>query len=217
MKIGVMFFRLFILVISNGLLLLPAASFAENKVGITKDLKSLEIKYAGKTVVIERIQDTKNKLTNGFAKTSRVCPPFCIQPITIHPDVKTVGETELLAFIDNEVQNSKGLLIDARLPDWFEKGTIPGSINIPFSILDGGMENDHAKKILKLLGATETGDEWDFGNVQSLMLFCNGLWCGQSQQAIKNLMLMGYPTKKLFWYRGGMQSWQLLGLTVVTP
>ncbi|MCK5917284.1 MAG: rhodanese-like domain-containing protein [Cocleimonas sp.] len=217
MKIGVMFFRLFILVISNGLLLLPAASFAENKVGITKDLKSLEIKYAGKTVVIERIQDTKNKLTNGFAKTSRVCPPFCIQPITIHPDVKTVGETELLAFIDNEVQNSKGLLIDARLPDWFEKGTIPGSINIPFSILDGGMENDHAKKILKLLGATETGDEWDFGNVQSLMLFCNGLWCGQSQQAIKNLMLMGYPAKKLFWYRGGMQSWQLLGLTVVTP
>ncbi len=212
-----MVFRFFIVVISSGLLLLPATSFAENKVGITQDLKSLEIKYAGKTVVIERIQNTKNKLTNGFAKTSRVCPPFCVQPIEIHPDVKTVGETELLAFITNEVKNSKGLLIDARLPDWFEKGTIPGSINIPFSILEGGLENDHAKKILKLLGATEKDDEWNFNNVQSLMLFCNGLWCGQSPQAIKNLMAMGYPAERLFWYRGGMQSWQLLGLTVITP
>lgn len=218
MKRGVtMRFRDFILVILSSLLLLPVTSFAENKVGITQDLKSLEIKYAGKTVVIERIQNTQNKLTNGFAKTSRVCPPFCVQPIEIHPDVKTVGETELLAFIGNEVKNSKGLLIDARLPDWFEKGTIPGSINIPFSILDGGLTNDHAKKILKLLGATEEEGEWNFDSVQSLMLFCNGLWCEQSPQAIKNLMSMGYPAEKLFWYRGGMQSWQLLGLTVVTP
>jgi rhodanese-related sulfurtransferase len=218
MKMDVtMLFKFFILVVSSSLLLLPATSFAENKVAITQELKSLEIKYAGKTIVIERIQDTKNKLTNGFAKTSRVCPPFCVQPIEIHPEVKTVGEIELLAFIDNEVKNSKGLLIDARLPDWFEKGTIPGSINIPFSILDGDLENDHAKKILKLLGATEKDDEWDFESVQSLMLFCNGLWCGQSPQAIKNLMSMGYPAAKLFWYRGGMQSWQSLGLTVVTP
>ncbi len=210
-------FSFFIVVISSGLLLLPATLLAENKVGITQDLKSLEITYAGKSVVIERIQNTKNKLTNGFAKTSRVCPPFCVQPIEIHPDVKTVGEIELLDFIANEVKNSKGLLIDARLPDWFEKGTIPSSINIPFSILEGGLENDHAKKILKLLGATEKDDEWNFDNVQLLMLFCNGLWCGQSPQAIKNLMSMGYPAEKLFWYRGGMQSWQLLGLTVITP
>lgn len=218
MKIDeIILFRMFILVMTSSLLLLPATSFANNKVGITEDLKSLEIKYAGKTVVIERIQNTQNKLTNGFAKTSRVCPPFCVQPIEIHPDVKTVGETELLTFVSNNVKNSKGLLIDARLPDWFEKGTIPGSINIPFSILDGGMENNHAKKILKLLGATEKSDEWNFNNVQSLMLFCNGLWCGQSAEAVKNLISMGYPAKKLFWYRGGMQSWQLLGLTVVTP
>jgi rhodanese-related sulfurtransferase len=210
-------FRFFILVISSSSLLLPAISFAENKVAITQDLKSLEIKYAGKTVVIERIQDTTNKLTNGFAKTSRVCPPFCVQPISIHPEVKTVGEIELLAFIDDEVKNSKGLLIDARLPDWFEKGTIPGSINIPFSILDGGLENEHARKILKLLGATKKNDEWNFENVQSLMLFCNGLWCGQSPRAIKDLMSMGYPATKLFWYRGGMQAWQSLGLTVVIP
>jgi rhodanese-related sulfurtransferase len=210
-------FKMFVLVISSGLFLLPMSSLAENKIGITEDINSLDIKYAGKTVNIKRVQDPKNKLTNGFAKTSRVCPPFCVQPIEISPDIKTVGEVELLAFLDNEVKTSKGLLLDARLPDWFEKGTIPGSINIPFSILDGGLENDHALKILKLLGATKKEEKWDFENVQKLMLFCNGLWCAQSPRAIKNLLSMGYPANKLFWYRGGMQSWQLLGLTVVKP
>lgn len=210
-------FKVFILVMSSGLFLLPASSLAENKIGITEDINSLDIKYAGKTVNIKRIQNTKNKLTNGFAKTSRACPPFCVQPIAISPDIKTVGEVELLEFLDNEVKASKGLLLDARLPDWFEKGTIPGSINIPFSILDGGLENDHALRILKLLGATKKEEKWDFKNVQKLMLFCNGLWCEQSPRAIKNLVSMGYPADKLFWYRGGMQSWQLLGLTVVKP
>lgn len=210
-------FKPFILVILSSLFLLPMASLAENKIGITEDINSLDIKYAGKTVNIKRIQNSKNKLTNGFAKTSRACPPFCVQPIEISPDVKTVGEVELLAFLENEVNNSKGLLLDARLPDWFEKGTIPGSINIPFSILDGGLENDHALKILKLLGATNKEEKWEFEDVQKLMLFCNGLWCAQSPRAIKNLLSMGYPADKLFWYRGGMQSWQLLGLTVVKP
>ena len=197
--------------------LIPLTASAENEVGITENVKSLDIKYAGKTVTIERNQDTTNKLTNSFAKTSRVCPPFCVQPMQIHPEVKTVGEVELLSFLDAEVKQNEGLLIDARLPDWFEKGTIPGSINIPFSILDTGIESGHAKRIITLLGASESGDKWDFGNVQSLLLFCNGLWCGQSARAIKNLVDMGYPPEKLFWYRGGMQSWQSLGLTVVTP
>jgi rhodanese-related sulfurtransferase len=197
--------------------LMPLTASAENDVGITKSLQSLDVKYAGKTVTIERIQDTNNKLTNSFAKTSRVCPPFCVQPMQIHAEVQTVGEVELLTFLEEEVKQNQGLLIDARLPDWFEKGTIPGSINIPFSILDEGVESGHAKRIITLLGASESDNKWDFTDVQSLLLFCNGLWCGQSARAIKNLIDMGYPAEKLFWYRGGMQAWQSLGLTVVTP
>lgn len=41
------------------------------------------------------------------------------------------------------------LLIDARTPEWFERGTIPGSINVPFSRLSkaGTVENDDALKL----------------------------------------------------------------------
>jgi hypothetical protein len=31
------------------------------------------------------------------------------------------------------------------------------------------------------------------------------------------LLKIGYPAHKLFWYRGGMQDWENLGLTTVKP
>jgi hypothetical protein len=43
------------------------------------------------------------------------------------------------------------------------------------------------------------------------------MWCGQSPHAIKNLLALGYPAEKIYYYRGGMQAWQSLGLTVHTP
>ncbi|HHC73687.1 MAG TPA: rhodanese-like domain-containing protein [Thiothrix sp.] len=166
---------------------------------------------------MERIQDQKHKITNSFAKTSRVCPPFCVHPIELGDNVKTVGEIEVLKFLDNQVKNNKGLLVDARMPQWHEKGTIPGSVNIPFTILAKGIDNPHTQKILKLLGAKEKEGKWEFKDTRELILYCNGMWCGQSPLAIKNLTKIGYPPEKLMWYRGGMQAWQLLGLTTVSP
>lgn len=194
-----------------------AISSAENKVKITPDLGYLDVQHNGKTTRIERNQDTKYKLTNSFSRTSRVCPPFCINPIKLSPNISTVGELELLDFLDNEVKNNKGLLVDSRMPAWFEKGTIPGAINIPFTVLSKGFDNKHTVDIIKLLGATEKDGNWDFTNVKKLMLFCNGSWCGQSPAALMNLSKLGYPEDKLFWYRSGVQSWQQVGLTIVAP
>lgn len=204
-------------VLTIALSLVPAVSQAENKVKITADIPYVDVQHNGKTVRIERNQDTSHKLTNSFAKTSRECPPFCINPIELSPGIKTVGELELLKFLDNDVKNNKGLLVDARMPAWFEKGTIPGSVNIPFTVLSKGLESKHTIKILKLLGATEKEGQWDFSNARRLLLFCNGSWCGQSPKALRNLSKIGYPEEKLFWYRAGMQSWLQLGLTTVTP
>jgi len=210
------FYQRICLVISCVLLVMPLSGQAENKVNITGDLPYLDVQHNGKTVRIERNQNTSNKLTNSFAKTSRVCPPFCINPIELAEDIETVGELELLSFLDDEVKNNEGLLIDSRMPEWFDKGTIPGAVNIPFTILTKGLDSKHTVKIMKLLGATQNDEKWDFENARELLLFCNGLWCGQSPIAIKNMVKLGYPEDKLYWYRGGMQAWQSLGLTTVT-
>ena len=199
------------------LFIFSTVTHAEYKVKITPDIPYLDVQHNGNTVRIERNQDTNNRLINGFSKTSRPCPPFCVYPIEVDPGVKTVGEVELLRFLENEVKNNKGLLIDTRMPVWFEKGTIPGSVNIPFTLLIEGQENEHVVKILRLLGATEKNNKWNYDNARDLMLFCNGPWCGMSVRAIKSMVKMGYPKEKLFWYRSGMQAWQQLGLTTVTP
>lgn len=191
--------------------------FAENAVKITPTLEFIDVQHDGKTIRIEREQDTENRLTNSFSKTSRTCPPFCIQPMNLLENVTTVAELEVISFLDTQVKNGSGLLVDSRMPEWNEKGTIPGSINIPFTILSKGLDSKHIIRIIELLGATKQAEKWDFSKVRELMLFCNGPWCGQSTQAINNLAKIGYPEDKIFWYRGGMQAWQQLGLTVVKP
>lgn len=187
------------------------------EVNLTKELPFVDIEYEGKRVRIQRIQDTDNRLTNSFAKTSRSCPPFCITPIKAAVGVETVAELELLDFVLTKVRKNQGLLVDARLPEWHAKGTIPGSVNIPWTILIAGPDNPVTAKILKALDAVEESGEWDFRGALELLLFCNGPWCDQSPRAINNLVALGYPPEKLYYYRGGMQLWQLLGLTTVIP
>ena len=57
----------------------------------------------------------------------------------------------------------------------------------------------------------------NFSAALDLALFCNGPWCYQSPRAIRNLLDVGYPADKLRYYRGGMQDWLILGLTVEHP
>ena len=64
-------------------------------------------------------------------------------------------------------------------------------------------------------GARSQGGKWDFSNARTLVLYCNGMWCSQSTNAVKLLLHYGYPAQKLKWYRGGMQNWENLGLTTV--
>jgi hypothetical protein len=83
------------LLASAGLLLHSNAVALDVK--LTDYLAYLEVEHNGEQVRIQRIQDTGNVLNDGFAKTSRKCPPFCIQPMKVAPGVSTVGEAEISA------------------------------------------------------------------------------------------------------------------------
>ncbi|HBZ44038.1 MAG TPA: hypothetical protein DEO85_08295 [Maritimibacter sp.] len=60
-------------------------------------------------------------------------------------------------------------MVDARLPEWFAKGTIPGAVNVPFSTLD--QSNPYRDQILAALGGKNAGGAWDFTNARELTLF----------------------------------------------
>ncbi len=188
------------------------------EVGITAGLAEVEVPHGDETVTIKRIQDTENRLDNDFAKTSRPCPPFCVQPIELGRGVETLGEQEFLEYLGQLDERDDLLVIDSRGPDAYAAGTIPGAINIPWQELDidGDAETaDVRDMMVDKFGAMDQWDLLDFSNAKTLVLFCNGPWCGQSPTNIRTLTNLGYPGHKIKWYRGGMQMWHNLGLTVV--
>lgn len=192
--------------------------YAAERVGITPDLMQVEVMHKGERVIIQRNQDTKNTVSPDYALTSRPCPPFCIRPMQIAPGVETIGELEMLDYLQRAQSDANILIIDSRTPDWVAKGTIPGSINLPWTELDpkmGANSLSIASILEDRLGARLNQEIWDFSRVKTLVLFCNGMWCGQSPHNIEFLLKLGYPAHKLKWYRGGMQTWSNLGLTVV--
>lgn len=198
----------------------------------------LHVIHEGRSIKIQRIQDPGYELKGYFAKTARKCPPFCIQPIAVDPAVRTIGEIELFHFMENDLREGRGVLIDARTPSWHRKGTIPGSVNYPFTLFTQDENAGERDAILREFGAKprqqpgllektmqELGlsdkryltDRWDFTEAKTLVVWCNGPACGQSPRAIEGLISAGYPADKIFYYRGGMQMWQLWGLTTVIP
>lgn len=169
----------------------------------------------GTEINIARIQDNSATLIGEFAQTSRPCPDFCIQPMVPARGIAPAGELEVIAFLQDNVANSTGLLIDARLPEWFTKGAIPGAVNVPFAALNA--ENPYQAEILQALGAEITDTGLDFTNAMALLVYGNGPWDAQSSRAVRSLLDAGYPANLIQNYRGGLEDWLHLGLSTVLP
>jgi rhodanese-related sulfurtransferase len=203
-------------------------------VGITPDLMSITVKHGDADVEIKRDQDTSATVVADFAKTSRPCPPFCIQPIKLADGVETLGEVEVIDYLDKMNKGDASILVvDSRTPDWVEKGTIPGAKNLPWTGLNPkkGATTEGIMKIMtdefgvklgegvddiavdEAIAAGDTSKVFDFSDAKTLVMFCNGMWCGQSPNNIMNLLKFGYPADKIKWYRGGMQNWSNLGFS----
>lgn len=184
-----------------GLLAMPVAAQEQKPVNIRPDIPSVTVQTPSGPVEISRIQDNAHEITGEWARTSRACPPFCIQPMTPAPGVTTIGELELLEMLADE----EAVVVDSRTPEWFAGGTIPGAVNIPYTqVVDR----------LGELGCEIDFEGWVCDEARPVALFCNGLWCGQSPTAIRNMIEVGYPADRIHYYRGGMQSWRVLGLSV---
>ncbi len=142
-----------------------------------------------------------------------------IQPMQIDPQIRTVGELEVLAFLQKcQDHPKKYLVIDTRTPDWYLKMTIPGAVNLPYNEIgyDPDFPQEH-QKMCKLLNINKTDRGYDFSKAKTVLLFCNGAWCTQSSKAIHTLMRLGYPKTKMLWYRGGLQDWLLMGFSGIKP
>ncbi len=189
------------------------------RVNITPSIASAVVRHGESLVTVMRRQSPSSTVNSIYAKTSRDCPPFCIQPITLSPGVETIGELELLEYLQRIKDGDKSILvIDSRTPEWLEKGTIPGAINIPWTTISPGAGADPfeiADVLETKFDAIAQEGLWNFSNAKTLVLFCNGNWCGQSPTNIRTLLQFGYPAHRIKWYRGGMQAWEGLGLTVV--
>lgn len=189
-------------------------------VNITHDLAKVRVMHKGKPVDIERNPDTDNMLDPDFSLTSRPCPPFCVQPMTLAPGVETIGELEMLDYLKRVGRDAGVLVIDSRDGTWPQRsGILPGAILLPWQELHPAHNDpDRIAEILIFrFGAARLGGLWNFENARTLVFYCNGPWCGQSPTNIKQLLALGYPAHKLKWYRGGMQDWKMLGLTTVAP
>jgi len=195
--------RAVLALMSGGLLagLVAGGAMAADPVNIRPDTPSVTVPTEAGDAVIARIQDNANEISGEWARTSRACPPFCIQPMNVADGVRTIGELELLEML----QDPEAIVVDSRTPQWFEGGSIPGAVNIPYT---------EAVDRLDELGCEIDFDGFLCDDARPVALFCNGPWCGQSPSAIRRMVEAGYPAERISYYRGGMQIWRVLGLSV---
>ncbi|AHM02911.1 hypothetical protein roselon_00469 [Roseibacterium elongatum DSM 19469] len=182
---------------------LASPALAENEVGITPEVMSVTVETDAGPVEIMRNQDTSATVGAFWQQTSRPCPDFCIQPMVPAPGVTPVGELEVLEFLES----GEALLVDGRIRPQYEEGTIPGAISMPYT---------EAADRLGELGCEVDFDGWicEGDDIATVVLFCNGPWCGQSPTAARRMIEAGFPAENIHYYRGGMQNWNMLGLTV---
>ena len=219
--------------------LVPVHAMATSpEVRITEHQPDALVEQGAGTDQDQTIERGTDAIDASFSQAAKPCPPFCVNPLEVTDGVAAVGELEVINFRETALYDGEGVLIDTRTSDWYRKETIPGSVNIPFTVFERPADDPELVAVLKQLGAKQRGKvnvimrtlekaglfngdsktaDWDFSNASTLLLWCNGPWCDQSPRAIRALLDLGYPADRLSYYRGGMQMWQTLGLETVVP
>lgn len=125
-----------------------------------------------------------------------------LQPMVPVPGVTPIGELDVL----EALETGSAKVVDMRTLEWRLESTIPGSLHIPYTEVASRLDE---------LGCTGSAGDWDCSGADNVIAFCNGPACAQSPIAIRAMDREGYPAERIFYYRGGMQDWTVLGLTVI--
>lgn len=104
--------------------------------------------------------------------------------------------------LDEMIENHEDLLIvDVREADEFEKGHIPGALNVPRGLLEGAADPNYKHRVDTLCDARE----------RPVVLYCQT--GGRSAMAADTLTQMGFA--KAWNLAGGIELWDAEGLPVI--
>ena len=182
------------------------------EVFISPGVVSVNVVHHYKPVKLQRDQDRENEISDFYLKTARgkIQPMLPFAPHL----VETIGELDVIDYVKKRSDGDDTILIvDTRTPNWpVITGGIPTAVNIPYTRFKN---KEKALEIMEDQLGVQVDDVYDFSYAKTLIMYCNGVWCGQTPAAITALLKYGYPAAKLKYYRGGMNSWKSLGLTTV--
>ena len=182
--------RLTIAVLAALLALSPAQAAQEDHLRILDKDTAYKVQTPDGEITITRTM-TKCAKNKGW-----------LQPLIPAKGITPVVEIEVLAALNNK----DFVVADMREVEWHLKGTIPGSVNIPYPEIAGRLGE---------FGCKKTDGKWDCANAKKVLGYCNGPVCPQSPTGMRAMIREGFPADKIYYYRGGMLDWDALGLTTV--
>ncbi len=189
-------------------------SVSLGEVLLSEGVKSVNISLNGESFTIQRNQTPGHTITDLYTSTL----VGSLQPMILAPGIETIGELEVIDYLQQAQTDSNTILVDTRTPFWFSRMRIPGSINVPYSLFKGELSAFETVEKFFNVKVDERG-LLDFSQAKTIVGYCNGYFCGQTPSMFKgeafSLLNIGYPPEKLKYYRGGMQAWTSLGLTVI--
>ena len=196
------------------LALVAVASTASAQSNIKKGMTEFTVTLNDKSCTIAREQTKGNKVHDAYSTTDRGSP----QPISLGHGIETLGELEFIAYMMKAEKDDDVIIVDTRTEGWHRDLRIPCTLNVPYTQLNDDKEIA-LLAVLEYFGVEENDDETlNFDNAKTIVGYCNGFWCGQTPgmfvRAKYSLINLGYPAAKLKYYRGGMQAWTSLGLSV---
>ena len=205
-------FIFFILLVGASLQIIAQDETPAKEVLIQKDFKSINVIHRSVPVDIERNQDRENNIMKFYQGTWRgkIQP---LHPFKPHP-VETVAELEMIGYIDKMSHGDDSIMIVDSRPKSaiLITGMIPGATRVEYIDI---VSSHYRMKTFELFNIKKNNSQWDFTDAKTLVIYCNGLWCGKSPRMIRKLLKLGYPAEKIKYYRGGMQAWKSVGLTTV--